>query len=302
MPVGRLRSQPRRKEGEKAMVFGLLCAADGCPVAVEVFPGNTADPTTLAAQVRKIRDRFGVRRVALVGDRGMITSARIRTDLLPVGLDWISALRTVDLRKLLKAPRGNPAGAPLLPRHWSTRWPKSSAPSSPANASWSASTRGCASNAPASARICCGPPKPPSQRSPRPPASTGPGQRTETGPCSPSADRPTGIRWRNTDLTVTDDDLQWSRNREKIKAEARLDGIYVIRTNLDTAAIDTHAAVAAYKSLSQVERAFRSMKMLHVRPVFVYTTARARACVPLPAGLVPGMAPAPASGTLAVRG
>ena len=75
------------------------------------------------------------------------------------------------------------------------------------------------------------------------------------------------------DLTVTDDDLQGSRNREKIKAEARLDGIYVIRTNLDTAAIDTHAAVAAYKSLSQVERAFRSMKMtrLHVRPVFVYT-------------------------------
>ena len=65
----------------------------------------------------------------------------------------------------------------------------------------------------------------------------------------------------------------WSRNREKIKAEARLDGIYVIRTNLDTAAFDTHAAVAAYKSLSQVERAFRSMKMtrLHVRPVFVYT-------------------------------
>ena len=90
-------------------------AAGGCPVAVEVFPGNTADPTRLAAQVRKIRDRFGVRRVALVGDRGLITSARIGTDLLPVGLDWISALRTVDLRKLLKAPRGNPAGAPLRP-------------------------------------------------------------------------------------------------------------------------------------------------------------------------------------------
>ena len=65
------------KKGKKQMVFGLLCAADGCPVAVEVFPGNTADPTTLAAQVRKIRDRFGVRRVALVGDRGMITSARM---------------------------------------------------------------------------------------------------------------------------------------------------------------------------------------------------------------------------------
>ena len=83
------------------MVFGLLCAPDGCPLAVAVFAGNTGDPTTLASQIRKIQDRFRVGRIALVGDRGMITAARIRQDLSPAGMDWISALRTVDIRKLL---------------------------------------------------------------------------------------------------------------------------------------------------------------------------------------------------------
>ena len=101
------------KKGKKQMVFGLLCAADGCPLAVEVFPGNTGDPTTLASQIRKIRDRFRVARIALVADRGMITATSIRQSLSPAGLDWISALRTVDIRKLLQAPKGH---RPLAPR------------------------------------------------------------------------------------------------------------------------------------------------------------------------------------------
>src|SRR6202790_4203063 len=82
------------------IVFGLLCAADGCPVAVEVFEGNTADPSTLAAQVDKLKARFKLSRVVLVGDRGMITSARIEEDLKPAGLDWITALRAPAIRKL----------------------------------------------------------------------------------------------------------------------------------------------------------------------------------------------------------
>src|SRR5205085_11929537 len=71
--------------------YGLLCAADGCPVAVEVFEGNTADPMTLSTQIDKLKERFGLSRVVLVGDRGMITSARIRDELKPAGLDWITA-------------------------------------------------------------------------------------------------------------------------------------------------------------------------------------------------------------------
>src|SRR5246127_2602747 len=89
------------KKGKLQIVYGLLCAADGCPVAVEVFEGNTADPMTLSAQIDKLKERFGLSRVVLVGDRGMITSARIRDELKPAGLDWITALRAPQIRALL---------------------------------------------------------------------------------------------------------------------------------------------------------------------------------------------------------
>ncbi len=82
------------------IVFGLLCAADGCPVAVEVFEGDRADPSTLAAQVAKLKQRFELGRVVLVGDRGMITAARIEQDLKPAGLDWITALRAPAIQAL----------------------------------------------------------------------------------------------------------------------------------------------------------------------------------------------------------
>jgi hypothetical protein len=89
------------RKGKLQIVYGLLCAADGCPVAVEVFEGNTADPMTLAVQIDKLKARFGLSRVVLVGDRGMITSARIRDELKPAGLDWITALRAPQIRALL---------------------------------------------------------------------------------------------------------------------------------------------------------------------------------------------------------
>src|SRR5271167_760068 len=89
------------KKGKLQIVYGLLCAADGCPVAVEVFEGNTTDPMTLSTQIDKLKERFGLSRVVLVGDRGMITSARIRDELRPAGLDWITALRAPQIRALL---------------------------------------------------------------------------------------------------------------------------------------------------------------------------------------------------------
>ena len=76
------------KPSKQQLVFGLLCAADGCPVAVEVFAGNTGDPRTVASQVAKVRKRFGLESVALVGERGMLTTARLREDLEPAGLGW----------------------------------------------------------------------------------------------------------------------------------------------------------------------------------------------------------------------
>ena len=88
------------KKGKLQIVYGLLCAADGCPVAIEVFEGNTADPMTLAAQIAKLKQRFALDHVVLVGDRGMITQARIDEELAPAGLDWITALRAPAIQEL----------------------------------------------------------------------------------------------------------------------------------------------------------------------------------------------------------
>ena len=98
--LGRFGYSRDGKRDKLQIVFGLLCAADGCPVAVEVFEGNTSDPSTLAAQVAKLKERFGLSRVVLVGDRGMITEARIAEDLAPAGLDWLTALRAPQIQAL----------------------------------------------------------------------------------------------------------------------------------------------------------------------------------------------------------
>ncbi len=115
------------RDGKQQIVFGLLCAADGCPVAVDVFAGNTADPSTVGVQVKKVQQRFGLESIALVGDRGLLTTARLRDDLEPAGLAWISALKTDAIRKLLRrAPGGprcgraswRPTGSPSAAKKW----------------------------------------------------------------------------------------------------------------------------------------------------------------------------------------
>ncbi|MBN2124541.1 MAG: hypothetical protein JW821_09635 [Deltaproteobacteria bacterium] len=88
-PLAKLGHNRDGKKGKLQIVFGLLCTEEGCPVEVEVFSGDTGDPSTLQAQIAKIRDRFGLERVIMVGDRGLITEARIREELRPVkGLEW----------------------------------------------------------------------------------------------------------------------------------------------------------------------------------------------------------------------
>ena len=102
-PLARIGYSRDRKRDRPQIVFGLLTDAEGCPVAVEVFEGNTGDPTTVASQIEKLRGRFGLGRVVLVGDRGMITSARIEQDLKPQpGLGWITSLRSPAIRKLVE--------------------------------------------------------------------------------------------------------------------------------------------------------------------------------------------------------
>ena len=277
------------KRGKKQIVFGLLCADDGCPVAVEVFAGNTADPSTLGAQVSKIRERFGIGRVALVGDRGMITTARIRDELVPAGLDWISALKSTDLRKLLHEPKaGRDAkragvGAPLRP--------EALVPDRVAQIT--------APDFPGERLMVCLNPRLKEERARKREELLQATEATLTE-IARAVRRP-GARLRardrinrrvgreanrrkvekHFDITVTDDDLTWARNEEKIQAEARLDGIYIVRTSLDEDTLGAEETVEAYKSLATVERAFRSIKTtrLEVRPVFVYSAAHVRAHV-----------------------
>ena len=94
-PLARYGHSRDERRGNPQIVFGLLADAQGCPVAVEVFEGNTADPKTVAVQIAKLRERFELNEVVLVGDRGMLTQARIEQELRPVaGLEWITALRS----------------------------------------------------------------------------------------------------------------------------------------------------------------------------------------------------------------
>ena len=109
-PLARLGYSRDGKKGTLQIVYGLLCDAEGRPIAIEVFQGDTGDPATLARQVAKIRDRFGLARVVLVGDRGMITEARIREDLDGIeGLNWITALRGPAIAGLVEAGHLQPS-------------------------------------------------------------------------------------------------------------------------------------------------------------------------------------------------
>ena len=105
-PLAQLGYSRDHRGDRPQLVIGLLCASDGCPVAVEVFEGNTGDPTTVASQIDKLKQRFNLKRVVLVGDRGMITDARIEETLRPAGLDWITALRAPAIQQL--AAEGGP--------------------------------------------------------------------------------------------------------------------------------------------------------------------------------------------------
>ena len=148
------------KAGKKQIVFGILCASDGCPLAVELFAGNISDPATVANQVARIRTRFGIERIALVGDRGMLTSARIRDDLTPAGFDWISALRSTDLKKLARASDAQEAPALEPGALAPDAVAEITSPDFPGERLMVCPTPGCVRKDGASVVRCCGQPKP----------------------------------------------------------------------------------------------------------------------------------------------
>jgi hypothetical protein len=264
------------KKGKLQIVYGLLCAPDGCPVAIEVFEGNTADPKTLADQVAKLKRRFAIDHVVLVGDRGMITEARIDTDLRPAGLDWITALRAPALQELVGGghlqmslfDERNLAAiaSPDFPgeRLIVCRNPDLARERARKREDLLAATeRDLAKIAAAVAR----------QRQPlRGAAEIGMAVGAVLGRHKIA---------KHFELTIADDRFAFARKVEQIAQETALDGLYAVRTSLPEATLADADAVRAYKSLSQVEHAFRCLKTvdLHVRPIYHWLEDRVRAHV-----------------------
>ena len=265
------------KAGQPQIVYGLLCAADGCPVAVEVFPGNTSDPTTFTAQVNKLRHRFGIRRMVLVGDRGMITSKRIDEDLRSVeGLAWITALRNDSIKKLVHQ------GAIQLSLFDERDLAEVTS-----------------EDYPGERLVVCRNPLLAAERARKRKELLAVAEQKLAAIAAAVARQRQPLRGKdkiglrvgselkNTkmlkhfELTIADDSFSYRRRDEAIAAEAALDGLYVVRTSLPTETLSAEQTVSAYKDLSQVERAFRSLKTvdLQVRPIYHHKDERIKAHV-----------------------
>ncbi|MCY4188317.1 MAG: IS1634 family transposase, partial [Bryobacterales bacterium] len=254
------------KKGKLQIEFGLLCAAQGCPVAVEVFAGNTADPRTVGVQLEKLRTRFGLQRVVLVGDRGMLTEARIREEVQPAGLDWITALRGPALRKLVAcgAVQLSLFDERDLVEVQSDAYPgeRLLVCRNPLLAAERARKRAqllTATEQLLAAIVSA------TQRQQRPLRGADQiGKRV--GRAIGQHKMAKHFTWEIDEQGV----FRYRREEESIAAEAALDGLYVLRTSLPSSTLDSAGTVRAYKRLSTVERAFRSLKTvdLKVRPVF----------------------------------
>lgn len=265
------------KPGEPQIVYGLLCAPDGCPVAIEVFSGNTADPTTFTAQVNKIRKRFGIQRVVLVGDRGMITSKRIDEDLRDVeGLDWITALRNDSIKKLVqqKTIQLSLFDERDLAEVTSSEYPDERLVvcRNPLLADERARKRKELLRA-AEAKLEAVVKAVSREKQPL-------RGKDQIGLRVGRDLKDTKMR-KHFELTIKDDAFSYRRLDDQIAEEAALDGLYVVRTSLLAETLSAEQTVAAYKDLSQVEWAFRSLKSvdLKVRPIYHWKDDRIRAHV-----------------------
>lgn len=276
-PLARYGHSRDERRGNPQIVFGLLTNADGCPVAVEVFEGNTADPRTVAAQITKLRERFELKEVVVVGDRGMLTQARIEEELRPVaGLEWITALRTGQIQKLV----GD--GALQLSLFDQTELAEITHPDYPGER----------------LVVCRNPLLAQERARKREEIMLAAEKKLEAiaaatrRPQRPLRD-PERINYRIGEALgpkkvgkyfqwqLTAAGLSFERNPERIARDSALDGIYVLRTSLSSERLDAAQTVRSYKRLAQVERAFRVLKSLEleIRPIHHRLVGRVRAHV-----------------------
>jgi hypothetical protein len=270
------------KKGRLQIEYGLLTDPDGRPVAVRVFPGNTGDPSAFTEIVTVVRNKFGLASMVMVGDRGMITSARIaalnqREDGTPRPdpYGWITALRAPAIRKLMaedgplqlslfdeqdlaEITSGDFPGERLV----ACRNPVLAADRARKREDLLAATEKLL--APLIARVAAG-------------------RLQGAGPIGIEAGKviSTYKTAKHFDVAITDDSLIVTRRQEQIDAEAALDGFYVLRTPIPASELDTPGVVTAYKNLKYVEQDFRHIKAddLDLRPVFHYLEERVKAHV-----------------------
>jgi hypothetical protein len=272
-PLGAIGHARDGVKGRLQIVYGLLCTTAGVPVAIEVFDGNTADPKTLTAQIKKLKDRFGLTRVALVGDRGMLTSARITEELRPGGLDWISALRAPQIKALVEAD-----ALQLSLFDEQDLVEISSA------------------DYPGERLVCCRNPALADERARKRQDLLAATEKelATIAAATRRAKRPVRAKdkialrvgkainhykmAKHFTIEITDEAFTFTRNHETIAAEAALDGIYVLRTSLPDDTLTTDDVVLRYKGLADVERFFRTLNSeLDVRPIRHRLADRVRA-------------------------
>ena len=275
-PLGAIGHARDGVRGRLQIVYGLLCATAGVPVAVEVFEGNTADPKTLAAQITKLKTRFGLTRVCLVGDRGMLTSARIDDELRPAALDWISALRAPQIKALVEA------GALQLSLFDEQNLVEITHPDYPGER-----------------LVCCRNPALAAERA-RKRDELLAATETELDKIAAATRRDKrplrgrdkiALRVGKVINQLQDGQALQHRDHRRgvhllpqrhadIAAEAALDGIYVLRTSLPEHTLDHDDVVLRYKGLEDVERFFRTLNTeLDVRPIRHRLADRVRAHV-----------------------
>ncbi|HEY5519233.1 MAG TPA: IS1634 family transposase [Candidatus Limnocylindrales bacterium] len=256
----------------RQIVFGLVADERGCPVAVEAFPGNTADPATLETQVAKIRDRFGLSDIVLVGDRGMLTSARIERLRELGGIGWVSCLRAPAIRGLVEA------GDLQLGLFDERNLAEITSPEFPGER-----------------LVVCRNPALAAERTRKREALL---QATEAALATVArlvergrlrTAAAIGLRAgrvvdakkmaKHFELDIAEGVFAYRRRTDAITAEAVLDGLYVVRTSVGPERLDSAAVVETYKRLSAVERDFRALKGddLLVRPIFHWREDRVRA-------------------------
>jgi len=276
-PLARLGHSRDERSANPQIVIGLMTNAEGCPVAVEVFEGNTADPATVEKQISKLRERFGLEQMIVVGDRGTLTSARIRENLQTAEqVRWITALRAPQIATLVQSQ------ALQLSLFDERELAEIEHPDYPGER-----------------LIACRNPllavertrkrnellQATEQRLNKVVAATRREKRALRGKdrIALAAGKALG-RYKMSkhfQLHITDDSFSFERRQDSIDAEAALDGIYVVRTNVPAAAMSASQAVDTYKGLSEVEQAFRSLKSvdLKIRPIHHRLADRVKAHV-----------------------